>query len=136
MIIINWFESILTSYTPTNTRCAIIHKLDMTSTIKSYKQTNGDLKSLAAISMYVEDVAKKTNRICNEIVNVLANYDGAQLDLRQSDVSVDKSLVVQFFKVSRSARIYGTPGLNAIRRIFNNITRQFNSYAYRIGNII
>ncbi|VVC24590.1 Chitinase II,Glycoside hydrolase superfamily,Chitin binding domain,Glycoside hydrolase [Cinara cedri] len=71
---------------------------DLTSTIKSYKQTNGDLKSLAAVSMYVEDIAKKTNQICKEIVDILAHYDGAQLDLRQSDVSVDKSLVVQFFK--------------------------------------
>ncbi|CAH1710162.1 unnamed protein product [Aphis gossypii] len=71
---------------------------DFTSTIKTYKQTNGDLKSLAAISMYAEDVAKKTNQICNEIVDVLTHYDGVQLDLRQSDVSVDKSLVVHFFK--------------------------------------
>ncbi|XP_060870003.1 uncharacterized protein LOC132944585 [Metopolophium dirhodum] len=75
---------------------------DFTPTIKSYKQTNGDLKSLAAISMYAEDVAKKTNQICSEIVSVLTHYDGVQLDLRQSDVSVDKSLVVHFFKVLSS----------------------------------
>lgn len=72
--------------------------------IKSYKETNGDLKSLAAVAMYTEDVAKKTNQICKEIVEVLDHYDGIQLDLRQSDVSVDKSLVVQFFKVSRSTQ--------------------------------
>lgn len=52
--------------------------------------------------MYTEDVAKKANQICKEVVDVLAQYDGVQLDLRQSDVSVDKSLVVHFFKVSWS----------------------------------
>lgn len=81
--------------------------IDSTSTIKSYKQINGDLKSLAAVSMYMEDIAKKTNQICKEIIDVLAHYDGIQLDLRQSEVSVDKSLVVHFFKVSWSTtRVY------------------------------
>lgn len=80
--------------------CIIV--VDFTSTIKSYKQTNGELKSLAAISMFTEDVAKKTNQISREVVDVLAQYDGVQLDLKQSDVSVDKSLVVHFFKVSWS----------------------------------
>jgi len=82
-----------------------IFSSDFTSTIKSYKQTNSDLKSLAAISMDAEDVAKKTNQICKEIVDILAHYDGVQLDLKQSDVSVDKSLVVHFFKVSWSIHI-------------------------------
>lgn len=82
--------------------------IDFTATIKSYKQTNGELKSLAAISMFTEDVAKKTNQICKEVVDVLAQYDGVQLDLRQSDVSVDKSLVVHFFKVSWSIYAWHT----------------------------
>lgn len=73
--------------------------------------------------MYAEDAAKKTNQVCKEIVDVLANYDGVQLDLRQSDVSVDKSLVVHFFKVSRSARtfillllLYTHTQINRLRR--------------------
>ncbi|XP_050443697.1 uncharacterized protein LOC126847482 [Adelges cooleyi] len=72
--------------------------LDLTTAIKSYKRSNAGLKSLAAVPLYAEDVAKKSNQICKEIVDVLAGYDGVQLDLRQSDVSVDKSLVVHFFK--------------------------------------
>lgn len=81
----------------------VVVETDFTATVKSYKQTNAELKSLAAVSMYAEDVAKKTNDVCREIADVLVHYDGVQLDLRQSDVSVDRSLVVHFFKVSRSA---------------------------------
>lgn len=49
----------------------------------------------------MEDVAKKTGQICKEIIEILNTYDGVQLDLRQSDVSVDKSLIVHFFKVNK-----------------------------------
>ncbi|XP_015368548.1 PREDICTED: uncharacterized protein LOC107165017 [Diuraphis noxia] len=95
---------------------------DFTSTIKSYKQTNGNLKSLAAISMYAEDVAKKTNQICSEIVSVLTYYDGVQLDLRQSDVSVDKSLVVHFFKElsSEIENKFKIDSANSSLKIFNS----------------
>lgn len=91
-----------------------------TSAIKSYKQINSDLKSLAAVSVYTEDVAKKSHQICKEIVDALAHYDGVQLDLRQSEVSVDKSLVVHFFKVSF--------GQHRVRTLVNRIAATLNMY--------
>ncbi|XP_050522473.1 uncharacterized protein LOC126895054 isoform X2 [Daktulosphaira vitifoliae] len=71
---------------------------DISKTIKFYKESNINLKLLAAVTLYAEDVAKKPNQICKEIIDILVNYDGVQLDLKQSDISVDKTLIVHFFK--------------------------------------